>query len=59
MVVLTAVAFVALIAFAQDIKTAISKTSGLQRSEYIETDKGKLKVILLAMFVLVLLSVRM
>ena len=35
LVVLTAVAFVALIAFAQDIKTAISKTSGLQRSEYI------------------------
>lgn len=43
LVVLTAVAFVALVAFAQDIKTAISKTSGLQRSEYIETDKGKIE----------------
>ncbi len=39
---LTAVAFVALMAFAQDIKTAINRnSSGLQTNGYVKTDNRK------------------
>ena len=42
---LTAVAFVAMMAFAQDIKTAVSKSqSGAQTSGYVKKDVKKKKL---------------